>query len=708
MSHQQTDCAVTFLEGGGHMGACIRAFDWETTPLGPPATWPATLAALVRVMLASRQPMFITWGPERTMLYNDGYAPLCGSKHPWALGRPFAEVWSDILDAVGPIADRAYAGVPTHMDDIAFTMRDRHGHDEEAHFEFSYTPVREDSGAVAGMFCACNETTERVFFERRLRALVELNDRIRHTSDPGAIMALASEIVGRYLGTARAGFAELEASTGALAVTCDWTDGRVASLTGTPGGTQLARIVEALRGAEMVWVDDAGADARLAAHAPALAERGVASLVVAPLAGEGGGRSAFFAHGVRRHRWRDEQLAVVRDVAERAWDAVRRARSERDLREEHRRKDEFLATLAHELRNPLAPLRTGLELLGELDPREADAARIRQRMHRQFAHLVRLIDDLLDLSRVSRGLIELRKEVVDLATVVQEAVETSRPLISAGHHELDVRLPPTPLHVEADPVRLTQVFGNLLNNAAKYTPRGGRISLAVAREGDEVVVRVSDTGVGIPPEMLRSVFEMFTQIRDSSVPVQDGLGVGLTLVRRLTQLHGGTVSAESDGRGSTFTVRLPEAVSAAATEPRVRGGVVTDNLSPRGGGSALRVLVVDDNTDAVEMLTMLVELQGHQTDRAYCGQAALEACGRFRPDVVFLDIGLPDMDGYEVARELRRREGDAVRLIALTGWGSDEDRRRSREAGFDHHLTKPADPDDIARLLTQVRPEPRA
>jgi signal transduction histidine kinase/ActR/RegA family two-component response regulator len=699
MSEEPANDALRFLAGGGEMGARLRTFDWAATPLGPPERWPPTLRALVGVMLGSGQPMFVAWGPARTMIYNDGYAPLCGAKHPWALGRPFKEVWADILDAVGPIMNRAYAGVATHMDDITFTMRDRHGYEEETHFEFSYTPVREARGAVAGVFCACSETTSRVLTQRRLRFMLELSERLRRLPGPRDVMELATQAVGRHLGVGRVGYAEIDGAGEFFVVEHDWTDGGMASIAGRDRVARFGAIAEALRAGETVRVDDVRADPRLEDARPALDAIGVGSAITVPLIENGRFVAAFFVHHAARRRWRDDEEALVKDVAERTWEAVRRARSEWRLLEEHRRKDEFLATLAHELRNPLAPLATGLRILEHSGGDALAAARVREMMHRQFTHLVRLIDDLLDLSRVSRGLIELRTERVEFERIVESAVETSLPLIEAGRHELSVLLPPGPLPLEADPIRLAQVFSNLLNNAAKYTPAGGKITLACTRESGEVVVRVSDTGIGIPPDMLRTVFEMFTQVRGRADHVQAGLGIGLTLVRRLTEMHGGTVTAESDGRGSTFTVRLP--LAEAAEERTVPGDGAARLRAP--GCEALRVLVVDDNADAVEMLSMLVELQGHTTGRAHSGPEALEMAETFRPDVVFLDIGLPGMDGYQVARELRHRvSGGSLLLIALTGWGSDEDQQRSREAGFDHHLTKPADPDAIASLLSRV------
>jgi signal transduction histidine kinase len=361
------------------------------------------------------------------------------------------------------------------------------------------------------------------------------------------------------------------------------------------------------------------------------------------------------------------------------------------LEEQDRRKDEFLATLAHELRNPLAPIRTGLHFL-RMGGAGDQAARTHEMMERQLRHLVRLVDDLLDISRITLGKVELKKERVDFRTVLGSALESTRPLIEASHHELTVRLPSDPMPLDADPTRLAQIVANLVNNAAKYTPSGGRIQLAAEVEESTLVVRVSDTGIGIPAAMLPRVFDMFTQVGRSIDRSQGGLGVGLTLVRRLLELHGGTVDAESagDNQGSTFIVKLPLAVRAEAP----------DVPAPRAPTQhARRILVVDDNADAAESLSMLLELEGHATRVAHDGAGALRAAAEFLPDAVFLDIGMPGMNGYQVARQLRETYGPALRIIALTGWGAEGDRRRAHAAGFDHHLVKPVDPAMLGSAL---------
>ncbi len=375
-----------------------------------------------------------------------------------------------------------------------------------------------------------------------------------------------------------------------------------------------------------------------------------------------------------------------------------RRRVEEALRDADLRKDEFLATLAHELRNPLAPIRNGLALLRR-DPAGASTPKTLAMMDRQLEHMVRLLDDLLDISRVSRGTVELRRQRVQLRTVVEHAVETSRPVIDAARHALTVSLPDGPVWLDADLTRLAQVVSNVLINAAKYTPQGGVIALVARREGGEAVVAVTDTSVGIAADMLGRVFEMFAQVTKSIDRAQGGLGIGLALVKRLVEMHGGTIGADSPGlgRGSTFTVRLPLAVEAGGTPPSRPGAVVLTPPVDRR-----RVLVVDDNRDGAESLAMLLEIAGHESRTAYSGPEALAAARIFFPEVAFLDIGLPGMDGHEVARQFRADPAlGGILLVALTGLGSADDRSRSSEAGFDHHLTKPADAATIQGLLAQ-------
>ena len=364
--------------------------------------------------------------------------------------------------------------------------------------------------------------------------------------------------------------------------------------------------------------------------------------------------------------------------------------------EADRRKDEFLAVLAHELRNPLAPIRNTVNIMRLSSGQQQ--AQLWEMMDRQVGHMVRLVDDLLEVSRISRGKIELRRQPVELSVIVASAVETSRPLIEGAGHVLSVNLPPEPLVVEADATRLAQVFSNLLNNAAKYTDDAGAISITATRDGSEVSVAVRDNGIGMPAEALPRVFEMFTQLELGRRRGQSGLGIGLTLARSLVEMHGGTIAASSDGvgAGSVFTVRLPLSAVGTASQGAVRTPASAALDGPR-------VLVVDDNRDAADSLGQLLEILGAQVSVVYSGESALAAVASERPAMVFLDIGMPQMDGYEVARRMRQHDGGrAIRLVALTGWGQEKDRRRSAAAGFDHHLTKPPDAEELRELLVSA------
>jgi PAS domain S-box-containing protein len=390
---------------------------------------------------------------------------------------------------------------------------------------------------------------------------------------------------------------------------------------------------------------------------------------------------------------------ITRDITAQksAEDELRRVAA--DLSEADHRKSEFLATLAHELRNPLAPIRTGLDLLRMGPSNPQAAARVHGMMDRQLGHLIHLVDDLLDIARITRGKIELKKEAVLLRAIVATAVETSTALIEAHRHTLAVELPAEPLELEADVTRMVQVLSNLLNNAAKYTPSGGRITLSAWREDGHAVIAVADSGIGIPPDAIGSVFEMFTQVRGSLDRAQGGLGIGLSLVRRLVELHGGRVSASSLGRGkgSTFTVRLP---LRPGTPHALAKAALTGMPEQNGAGEPLRVLVVDDNADAADSLVALLEALGHTAIVAHDGTDGLQAARAFLPDLVFLDIGLPGLSGHEVAREIRRTESlRQVVLIALTGWGAQSDQEQSQEAGFDQHLTKPVSLEALEQAL---------
>ena len=376
--------------------------------------------------------------------------------------------------------------------------------------------------------------------------------------------------------------------------------------------------------------------------------------------------------------------------------------SETQLREAHHRKDEFLATLAHELRNPLAPVRNAAQVLqrkGHATPEIQWATTL---IDRQVQAMSRLIDDLMDVSRINQGKIELRRAPVDLADILRDAVETTRPVIDEFGHELAMVLPPQALMLDADRTRLAQAFTNLLNNAAKYMDRGGRIEVRVDARADDVVVTVKDQGIGIATERLANVFEMFSQVETALERSRGGLGIGLSLTQRLVEMHGGTVTARSQGlgHGSEFSVRLPLAPAhAAATGPAVADGEPAEGAP----AASLRILIADDNKDAADTLAVLLEFMGHDVRSVHDGEAAVKAARDFKPQLVVLDIGMPRLNGYEAARQIRADPGSAgMVLVAVTGWGQPEDRRKSSEAGFDHHLVKPVDLTALEVLVTAV------
>jgi PAS domain S-box-containing protein len=403
-----------------------------------------------------------------------------------------------------------------------------------------------------------------------------------------------------------------------------------------------------------------------------------------------------------RDQFEEDELEFLRTICHYVAVAYERLRLVRQLRDADRRKDEFLATLAHELRNPLAPLRNAVELLHRAGGDAAVSEQVRGLMGRQLDQMVRLVDELLDMSRISQGKVRLRKERVELKAVVRHAVEATWPLLQAQAHEWTVSVPPEPIYLDADSTRLAQVISNLLNNAAKYTEKGGHIWLTAERQGNDAVLSVRDTGIGIAAEHLPHLFEMFSQVAPALERSQGGLGIGLALVRGLVELHGGRVEAHSAGiaKGSEFIVRLPAEDVTVLNLPEQAA-----EDSKAGSARKRRILAVDDNRDSADSLAMMLRMMGHETRTAYDGLEAVQAAATYRPDVVLLDIGLPKMNGYEVARHIRQQPwGQRMILIAQTGWGQEEDKRRALEAGFDQHLTKPVEAAVLETLLGVLSP----
>jgi signal transduction histidine kinase len=666
-----TDSRRAFLEGGGQMGERLRAFDWRRSPLGDPADWPQALKTLVGLMLASQQPMFMAWGDSQTWLYNDAFIPIMGEKHPARLGgHAMEEVWSEARDVLEPMFTRVFAGEPVHMQDFGL-MLDRNGRLEEAHFAFSYTPARDESGRVAGLFGACIEITERVLADQRRAAEQERQRRMFEQAPSFIAILKGAEHEFEFMNRA---FRTLFG---------DWVGKPVRqAYPDLADQGYIARLDEVYRSGKRFIATSAAVRYRRTPGGP-LEER-LLDFIYEPMLDDAGAVTGIFVEGF--------------DVTEarRAEQALRE--SEAQLREGDRRKDAFLATLAHELRNPLAPIRQAVQIAKDPNASSGQLRWSHDVIERQSAHMALLLDDLLDISRITRGQLELRKAPVELATVVASAVETARPVIDDHRHRLVTELPPRPLVLDADGLRLAQVISNLLNNAAKYTDRGGRIDLTVRQASDGLVISVRDSGIGMEPQMLPRLFQMFSQAKEALERAEGGLGIGLSIVKGLVELHGGTVEARSEGRGqgSEFVVRLP-------------GVVVADKAAKPAAASAAarhankRIVVVDDHVDAGESLKLLLQLDGHEVRLVHDGEQAIRAVEVGAPDVMFLDIGMPNLNGYEAARRIRALPGGAaLKLVALTGWGQPGDRQRAMEAGFDVHLTKPVDHETLRQILRQL------
>jgi len=592
-----------------------------------------------------------------------------------ALGRPLDEVFHIVNEAsrqpvANPAAKALRQGVVVGLANHTVLIR-RDG--TECPIDDSAAPIRDEAGVVSGCVLIFRDVTEQRRLERQKTDQL-LTARLLTAIIASSDDAIISKSLDGVVQTWNAGAERLFGYTAEQAV------GRHISLI-IPSDriSEEDRIVASLKAGERI---DHFETERMRADG----SRILVSLTISPLRDDDGR-----VVGASK---------IVRDVTERkrAEDDLRRLAA--DLSEADRRKNEFLAMLAHELRNPLAPIANAARVL-RLGGRDAEAVRSASEMlERQVGQMSRLVDDLLDMSRITRGRIELRPRRIELGPVIQQAVETVRAHYRNMKHELTVTLPPRPLYLDADPARLAQVVGNLLNNASKFTDSGGRVWLTVEEDGAQVVIRVRDTGIGVAAEDLPRLFEMFVQADTSLERSRDGLGIGLTLVKTLVEMHGGTVEAHSEGpgRGSEFTIRLPLA-SPALQAPQAHPSGTAPASVPR------RVLIVDDSVDGAESLAMLLELAGHQTWQAHDGIEAVAAAERLRPDVLLLDIGLPRMNGYEACRQIRQEPwGRELFIVALTGWGQEDDRLQSREAGFDAHMVKPVDHDQLLELLASRPP----
>jgi PAS domain S-box-containing protein len=818
------------LGGESEIRRLLREHDWSTSPLGPPERWPPELATAVSMAVSSAFPMFVAWGADLRFLYNDAYTPILGDKHPGAFGAPFQQVWSEIWPDLVPLVDRALSSKSAYFEDLPLTM-ERRGFREQTWFTFSYAPLYDGEGRVAGLYCTCIETTARVQAERRAAFELTVADALRPLVSSDEAIRKGCTLLGLELGMARVLYGEVDDALDTLSVPRDWNRPGLTSVAGhtfsiDAFGPELGR---AGRAGDILALTDVRTDPRAAARQGTWLALDIQACLAVPLR-RNGHLQAFLVLGLDRpHAWTEAEVALARGTAERIHAAVDLARvqgtlrTERDrsrtildtiaegfmlldrdwtvvqmnpeglriahldagdiighnhwevwpeaidseagrmyrrvmrdrvagtaeyrqrlaggveiwcevrayptadggivsffrdvterkvaedkLRTADRRKDEFLAMLAHELRNPLAPISAAADLLriGRLDE-----ARLRQSsaiIGRQVRHMTSLVDDLLDVSRVTRGLVTLARAPVAARTIVDEAIEQVRPMFEARRQHLAVDIAEPDAFVLGDKARLVQVLANLLNNAAKYTPEGRRIDVAARVDAarGRLLLTVRDEGIGMEPELTGYVFDLFTQGERSVDRTQGGLGLGLALVKNLVELHGGTVACTSPGlgQGSTFEVALPLMEAGAGQAPAT--AETRRAVAAGGERRPQRLLVVDDNVDAAATLGMLLEACGYIVDVEHESHRALERARQQRPDVALLDIGLPDMDGNELARRLRADpQTAAIVLVAVTGYGQEQDRRAAFEAGFDHHLVKPVDMDELAALLAGIEAE---
>ncbi|MGH7871582.1 MAG: ATP-binding protein, partial [Candidatus Binatia bacterium] len=582
---------------------------------------------------------------------------------------------------------------------------------ERRHWLCSYYPVNTAAGEFLGINIAVRDITRRKQAEADTLFLLDLGECIRFAANPDELLWAVAVALGEHLRVSRCAFVEIDVEQDRVAALRDYHP-HVASLTGNYSmSTFSPAVVAAGKAGQIVAINDVAMDQRTAEYANAYQELGISAFVATPLLRDGELVSGLMVSMLGPHDWSEREVTLVNVVAERTWLAVEKLRldnmlreTDQNLRDADRRKDEFLATLAHELRNPLSLIRNVVTLQKAPGSIGYDSRWGHDIIERQVSYLTRLTDDLFDVSRITRDKLTLQKESANLLDIIKAAVESSRPLIELRQHRLTLNMPTEPIYVDGDRVRLTQVFMNLLNNSAKYTPDPGHIQLHVELLDNAVMVRVKDTGIGIAAENQPHLFELFYQVDRSYTRAEGGLGLGLTLVHRLVEMHGGIVEVRSEGanRGSEFIVRLPTILSRGDETADWQKELRQTEITPGGGR---RVLVADDFPESAATLARLLRQDGNEVQIAQDGIEAFEGAEKFRPDVVVLDIAMPKLNGYEVARKIREQAwGEDMVLIALTGWGQKQDRQRTQEAGFDAHLTKPVNYEAIMEILVKLAP----
>lgn len=650
------------------MSELIRQFDWAATPLGTPDQWPSSLRITLGILLHAKSPMILWWGEELIQFYNDAYRPSLGTggKHPGALGQKAVDCWPEIWPAIKPLIDQIQAGGEAIWQENQLMAMYRNGRLEDVYWTFGYSPVLNEEGQVCGVLVVCQETTALVNSLRQSTQKQESIQRVFKQAPVAIAIFRGPEFV-------------IELANDSVCLLWGRTQQQVI---GKPLFEALPEAAgqgfeELLRG-----VLQTGKTV-IASELPSFIERTGKQVTV---------YWTFVYEPLYEPDGTIDSVIVV------ATDMTEQKLAKLALTEASQRKDEFLAMLGHELRNPLAPLRNTLQLLQMSGGQDETVDSSVALMTRQVDHLVRLVDDLLDMSRINQGKIELRRERLELGELIAHTIKAIRPLYEANNRHLLVSPLAAPVYLKGDSTRLAQALTNLLTNAAKYTNKGGHVWLIVERAEGEVLVRVKDDGIGMTTEQLSRVFEMFFQVNTSLNRPHGGLGLGLVVVRRLVELHGGRVDAHSDGLnlGSEFVLHLPALADAATPRP-------VPDKQPSQVMTGYRIVVVDDNQDAAVTTSMLLKLKGYEVYTCYNGLEGIAAAERLQPRVMLIDIGMPGLNGYETCRLIREQPwGQQMVLIALTGYGQAEDKLRSQEAGFTAHLVKPVDLSTLSQVIESL------
>jgi PAS domain S-box-containing protein len=692
---------------------------------GPPSIeepdYSIRLALLAAIVESSDDAIVSKTLDGRILSWNAGASRIFGYTAEEVIGRPITIIIPpELHEEEQRILEQVRAGQRIeHFDTIRIAKDGR-----RVFISLTVSPVRDSRGVIIGASKVARDVSER---KRAEQALLESERRLATEADALAKLNELSTRLWRFsslnegldeilaavmdlLGADKGNIQLVDAEGSKLSIVAQrGFEPDFLEFFGEVSATDDFPCSRALRSGQRVLIENVETDGPDAPFRAVARAAGYRSMISTPLmSADGAPLGMVSSHFRLIHRPSEQELRRLDLYLRQASDFIHRCRLEQELqqgeealRDADRRKDEFLALLAHELRNPLAPIRYTLAANRKSGRTPEQRKRAEEIIERQVTHMSRLLDDLLDVSRVTRSTLELKMNPTELTLVVGSAIETARPILDTKHHSLSVELPKQAVRLEADAVRLAQVFSNLLINAAKYTDPGGHIQLRAAREGDEIVVAVRDDGIGISADMMPRLFEMFSQAQAALGRAEGGLGIGLSLVRGLVTLHGGSVEAHSDGPGcgSEFIVRLP-----ARTPPEEPADIEVEADAPVAG-AGMKILVVDDNRDAADACAALLELSGHHVQTAYTGRRALELAEAFRPHVLLLDIGLPDLDGYQLAAKVRATPwGRGIILIAATGWGQEEDRRRAFDAGFDHHLTKPIAAETVESLLQSLRP----